>query len=62
MDARLLLASLLAGFLALSWAVRGFVERPAAGAVKRGLERSFARVRGAGQAVTREARPRPGRM
>ncbi|MFF5182860.1 acyltransferase family protein [Streptomyces sp. NPDC000345] len=47
MDARLLLASLLAGFLVLSWAVHRFVERPAAGAVKRGLERSFARVRGA---------------
>ncbi|WTT98344.1 acyltransferase [Streptomyces sp. NBC_00076] len=56
MDARLLVAVVLAGFLALSWLVHRFVERPVAGVVKRGLDTSFARMRNAGQAV--EQRPR----
>ncbi|CAM5542663.1 hypothetical protein SALBM311S_06461 [Streptomyces alboniger] len=50
MDARLLVAVVLAGFLALSWLVHRFVERPVAGVVKRGLDTSFARMRNAGQA------------
>ncbi|MFJ8106784.1 acyltransferase family protein [Streptomyces sp. NPDC096132] len=50
MDPRLLVASVLAGFLALSWAVHRFVERPVAGVVKRGLDGAFARVRSGGQA------------
>lgn len=45
MDARLLVTALLAGFLLLSWAVHRFVERPLAGAVRRGLETAFARAR-----------------
>ena len=45
MDARLLVAAVITGFLILSWAVHRFVERPLAGAVKRGLENAFARVR-----------------
>ncbi|MGV9556485.1 acyltransferase family protein [Streptomyces sp. NPDC003522] len=45
LDARLLVAAVLAGFLLLSWAVHRFVERPLAGAVKRGLETAFARAR-----------------
>ncbi|WP_327317248.1 acyltransferase family protein [Streptomyces sp. NBC_01235] len=48
MDARLLVAVVPAGFLALSWAVHRFVERPVAGVVKRGLERAFVRVRSVG--------------
>ncbi|MFI5677767.1 acyltransferase family protein [Streptomyces cellulosae] len=50
MDARLLVVVVLAGFMGLSWLVHRFVERPVAGAVKRGLETSFARVRDAGEA------------
>ncbi|MFI9563759.1 acyltransferase family protein [Streptomyces rishiriensis] len=45
MDARLLTGLVTAGFLALSWAVHRFVERPLAGVVKRGLEGAFARPR-----------------
>ncbi|WP_460068580.1 acyltransferase family protein [Streptomyces sp. YKOK-I1] len=48
MDARLLVALLLAGFLVLSWAVHRWVERPVAGAVKRGLDAAFVRVRARG--------------
>ena len=47
MDARLLVVVVLAGFLALSWLVHRFVERPLAGMVKRGLDTSFARMRNA---------------
>ncbi|WP_078631793.1 acyltransferase family protein [Streptomyces resistomycificus] len=47
MDARLLVVVVLAGFLVLSWLVHRFVERPVAGAVKRGLDTSFARMRNA---------------
>jgi peptidoglycan/LPS O-acetylase OafA/YrhL len=50
MDARLLIAVVLAGFMALSWLVHRFVERPVAGMVKRGLDTSFARLRNAGVA------------
>ncbi|MBC2901241.1 acyltransferase [Streptomyces sp. PSKA01] len=46
MDARLLLGLLIAGFLMLSWAVHRVVERPVARVLKRGLDTSFARVRG----------------
>ncbi|MCT9082306.1 acyltransferase family protein [Streptomyces fulvoviolaceus] len=49
MDARLLVALVIAGFLALSWLVHRFVERPVAGVLKRGLDTSFARLRNAGQ-------------
>lgn len=45
MDARLLTGLVTACFLALSWAVHRFVERPLAGVVKRGLEGAFARTR-----------------
>lgn len=48
MDARLLVVSVIAGFLLLSWAVHRFVERPVAGLLKRGLDTSFARLRNAG--------------
>ncbi|MEU5095843.1 acyltransferase [Streptomyces sp. NPDC020996] len=48
MDARLLVASVIAGFLLLSWLVHRFVERPVAGLLKRGLDTSFARLRNAG--------------
>lgn len=49
MDARLLVAAVITGFLVLSWAVHRFVERPLAGAVKRGLETAFSRAaRGGG--------------
>ncbi|MEV5006356.1 acyltransferase [Streptomyces sp. NPDC055692] len=50
MDARLLVASLLACFLVLSYLVHCCVERPLAGALKRGLDTSFARMRNAGRA------------
>ncbi|PWI05632.1 hypothetical protein DIZ27_37940 [Streptomyces sp. NWU339] len=50
MDARLLVASVIAGFLVLSYLVHRCVERPLAGALKRGLDTSFARMRNAGQA------------
>ncbi|WP_416977654.1 acyltransferase family protein [Streptomyces sp. T028] len=48
MDPRLLVASVLAGFLLLSWLVHRLVERPVAGAVKRGLDAAFTRLRNAG--------------
>ncbi|MXM62310.1 acyltransferase family protein [Streptomyces sp. HUCO-GS316] len=47
MDARVLVAAVIAGFLVLSWLVHRFVERPVAGVLKRGLETSFARLRNA---------------
>ncbi|MFJ4619106.1 acyltransferase family protein [Streptomyces sp. NPDC088812] len=47
LDARLLVALVLAGFLVLSLLVHRCVERPLARVVKRGLETSFARTRGA---------------
>ncbi|MFF4866032.1 acyltransferase family protein [Streptomyces sp. NPDC002405] len=49
MDARLLVASLLACFLVLSYLVHACVERPLAGALKRGLDTSFARIRNTGR-------------
>ncbi|MFF0205521.1 acyltransferase family protein [Streptomyces sp. NPDC005017] len=48
MDARLLLLTLTAGFLALAWLVHRFVERPVSRAMKRGLDASFTRLRGTG--------------
>ncbi|WP_371669690.1 acyltransferase [Streptomyces sp. NBC_00289] len=48
MDARLLVATVIAGFLALGWLVHRFVERPVARLLKRGLDTSFARLRNAG--------------
>jgi peptidoglycan/LPS O-acetylase OafA/YrhL len=48
MDARLLIATVIATFLTLSWLVHRFVEQPAAGLLKRGLDTSFARLRNAG--------------
>ncbi|MDN0193712.1 acyltransferase [Streptomyces sp. S.PNR 29] len=45
MDARLLVAVVIAGFLVLSWLVHRVVERPAARALKRGLGTAFARLR-----------------
>ncbi|MEU3334176.1 acyltransferase family protein [Streptomyces sp. NPDC002144] len=47
MDARLLVASVIAGFLLLSWLVHRVVEAPVARLLKRGLETSFARLRNA---------------
>jgi peptidoglycan/LPS O-acetylase OafA/YrhL len=47
MDPRLLVAVVIAGFLALSWLVHRYVERPAARLLKRGLDTSFARLRNA---------------
>lgn len=47
MDARLLIVSVIAGFMLLSWLVHRFVERPAARLLKRGLDTSFARLRNA---------------
>ncbi|MGK3941741.1 acyltransferase [Streptomyces caeruleatus] len=47
MDARLLVVSVIAGFLLLSWLVHRFVERPVARLLKRGLDTSFARLRNA---------------
>lgn len=47
MDARLLVAVVIAGFLILSWLVHRFVEAPTAGVPKRGLDTSFARLRNA---------------
>lgn len=49
MDARVLVAVVIGGFVLLSWAVHRFVERPVAGVLKRGLDTSFARLRNAGQ-------------
>ncbi|WP_079038129.1 acyltransferase [Streptomyces sp. NBRC 110028] len=51
MDPRLLLALVISGFLALSWLVHRFVERPAARLLKRGLESSFTRLRSFGRAA-----------
>ncbi|MEU7662075.1 acyltransferase [Streptomyces lincolnensis] len=48
MDARLLVAVVIAGFLVLSWGVHRLVERPVSGMLKRGLDTSFARLRNAG--------------
>lgn len=48
MDARLLVVSVIAGFMLLSWLVHRFVERPVARLLKRGLDTSFARLRNAG--------------
>ncbi|MCH5673557.1 acyltransferase family protein [Streptomyces gilvus] len=45
MDARLLVAAVITGFLLLSWLVHRFVEAPVARLLKRGLETSFARLR-----------------
>ncbi|WP_239149568.1 acyltransferase [Streptomyces sp. SID12501] len=47
MDARLLVVSVVAGFLVLSWLVHKFVEAPLARLLKRGLDTSFARLRNA---------------
>ncbi|WP_332874981.1 acyltransferase family protein [Streptomyces geranii] len=47
MDARLLVVSVIAGFLVLSWLVHKFVEAPLARLMKRGLDTSFARLRNA---------------
>ncbi|MFI0543518.1 acyltransferase family protein [Streptomyces sp. WSLK1-3] len=47
MDARLLVVTVIAGFLLLSWLVHRFVERPVARLLKRGLDTSFARLRNA---------------
>ncbi|MET7498103.1 acyltransferase [Streptomyces sp900116325] len=48
MDARLLVALVITGFLVLSWLVHRLVERPAARLLKRGLESSFTRLRSFG--------------
>lgn len=45
MDARLLVATVIAGFLLLSRLVHRFVERPLARVLKRGLEGAFGRMR-----------------
>ncbi|MEH0424269.1 acyltransferase [Streptomyces sp. B21-083] len=47
MDARLLVVSVIAGFLVLSWLVHKLVEAPLARLMKRGLDTSFARLRNA---------------
>lgn len=47
MDPRLLVVSVIAGFLVLSWLVHKFVEAPLARLLKRGLDTSFARLRNA---------------
>ncbi|MDX3456243.1 acyltransferase [Streptomyces sp. ME02-8801-2C] len=47
MDARLLVVSVIAGFLVLSWLVHKYVEAPLARLMKRGLDTSFARLRNA---------------
>ncbi len=46
-DPRLLVVSVIAGFLVLSWLVHKFVEAPLARLLKRGLDTSFARLRNA---------------
>jgi len=51
MDPRLLVALVITGFLALSWLVHRFVERPAARLLKHGLESSFTRLRAFGRAA-----------
>lgn len=45
MDPRLLVLTVIAGFMVLAWLVHRFVERPLAGALKRGLDTSFAQLR-----------------
>jgi peptidoglycan/LPS O-acetylase OafA/YrhL len=45
MDPRLLVVSVIAGFLVLSWLVHRLVERPVARLLKNGLDTSFARLR-----------------
>ncbi len=47
MDPRLLVVSVIAGFLVLSWLVHKLVEAPLARLMKRGLDTSFARLRNA---------------
>ncbi|WP_238698214.1 acyltransferase family protein [Streptomyces sp. E5N91] len=47
MDARLLIAVLVTGFLLLSYLIHRFVERPLSRLLKRGLDTSFARLRNA---------------
>ncbi|GAA4819699.1 hypothetical protein GCM10023220_60650 [Streptomyces ziwulingensis] len=47
MDARLLVAVVIAGFLILSWLIHRFVERPVSLKLKNGLDTSFARLRNA---------------
>jgi hypothetical protein len=44
MDARLLVAVVIAGFPILSWLVHRFEEAAVAGVLKRGLDTSFARL------------------
>jgi peptidoglycan/LPS O-acetylase OafA/YrhL len=51
MDPRLLIALVIAAFLALSWLVHRLVERPAARLLKRGLDTSFTRLRSFGRAA-----------
>ncbi|MCX5560012.1 acyltransferase [Streptomyces sp. NBC_00038] len=48
MDPRLLVVSMIVGFLVLSYLVHRFVERPVARLLKKGLDTSFARLRNAG--------------
>jgi peptidoglycan/LPS O-acetylase OafA/YrhL len=48
MDARLLVAAVIAGFLVLSYLVHRLVERPVSRLLKKGLDTSFARLRNAG--------------
>ncbi|AXG79499.1 acyltransferase family protein [Streptomyces paludis] len=45
MDPRLLVATVIAGFMVLGWLVYRIVERPLSGALKRGLATSFAQLR-----------------
>lgn len=45
MDARLLVVSLLAGFMVLAYGVHRFVERPVSRRLKKGLDASFSRLR-----------------
>ncbi|MFG2374653.1 acyltransferase family protein [Streptomyces sp. NPDC048504] len=45
MDPRLLVVSVISGFLVLSWLVHRLVERPVARILKSGLDTSFARLR-----------------
>ncbi|MFI1359658.1 acyltransferase family protein [Streptomyces sp. NPDC020898] len=52
MDARLLVISVIAGFLVLSWLIHKFVEAPLARLLKRGLDTSFARLRNASANTT----------
>ncbi|MET8533609.1 response regulator [Streptomyces sp. NPDC005065] len=49
MDARLLVALVIAGFLLLSWLAHRLVERPVAQLLKRALESSFTRLRSFGR-------------